>query len=345
MKYNHEESCECGHHHTHHHEESCQCGHDHHYAEECDEDDCTCCDEDHENLHQPDKYHSALSKYNTALNDDEIAAKTAQLIEKHLKENDTVEVKKFLFHCIDLTTLKCTDSEQSVMKFTERVNEFVEKYPDLDNVAAICVYPNMAEIVNDTLEADNVNIACVSGGFPSSQTFTEIKVAETAMALHAGADEIDIVISVGKFLSGDYEGMCDEIEELKDVCGDKHLKVILETGALASASNIKKASILSMYSGADFIKTSTGKEKPAATPEAAYVMCQAIKEYFLETGRKVGFKPAGGINTVHDALVYYTIVKEVLGKEWLTNELFRLGTSRMANLLLSDIVGQETKFF
>lgn len=345
MKYNHEESCECGHHHTHHHEESCQCGHKHHYAEECDEDDCTCCDEDHENLHQPDKYHSALSKYNTALNDDEIAAKTAQLIEKHLKENDTVEVKKFLFHCIDLTTLKCTDSEQSVMKFTERVNEFVDKYPDLDNVAAICVYPNMAEIVNDTLEADNVNIACVSGGFPSSQTFTEIKVAETAMALHAGADEIDIVISVGKFLSGDYEGMCDEIEELKDVCGDKHLKVILETGALASASNIKKASILSMYSGADFIKTSTGKEKPAATPEAAYVMCQAIKEYFLETGRKVGFKPAGGINTVHDALVYYTIVKEVLGKEWLTNELFRLGTSRMANLLLSDIVGQETKFF
>lgn len=345
MKYNHEESCECRHHHTHHHEESCQCGHEHHYAEECDEDDCTCCDEDHENLHQPDKYHSALSKYNTALNDDEIAAKTAQLIEKHLKENDTVEVKKFLFHCIDLTTLKCTDSEQSVMKFTERVNEFVDKYPDLDNVAAICVYPNMAEIVNDTLEADNVNIACVSGGFPSSQTFTEIKVAETAMALHAGADEIDIVISVGKFLSGDYEGMCDEIEELKDVCGDKHLKVILETGALASASNIKKASILSMYSGADFIKTSTGKEKPAATPEAAYVMCQAIKEYFLETGRKVGFKPAGGINTVHDALVYYTIVKEVLGKEWLTNELFRLGTSRMANLLLSDIVGQETKFF
>lgn len=345
MKYNHEENCECGHHHTHHHEESCQCGHDHHYAEECDEDDCTCCDEDHENLHQPDKYHSALSKYNTALNDDEIATKTAQLIEKHLKENDTVEVKKFLFHCIDLTTLKCTDSEQSVMKFTERVNEFVDKYPDLDNVAAICVYPNMAEIVNDTLEADNVNIACVSGGFPSSQTFTEIKVAETAMALHAGADEIDIVISVGKFLSGDYEGMCDEIEELKDVCGDKHLKVILETGALASASNIKKASILSMYSGADFIKTSTGKEKPAATPEAAYVMCQAIKEYFLETGRKVGFKPAGGINTVHDALVYYTIVKEVLGKEWLTNELFRLGTSRMANLLLSDIVGQETKFF
>ena len=165
------------------------------------------------------------------------------------------------------------------------------------------------------------------------------------MALHAGADEIDIVIPVGKFLSGDYEGMCDEIQELKDVCGDKHLKVILETSALGSAENIKKASILAMYSGADFIKTSTGKEKPAATPEAAYVMCQAIKEYFLETGRKIGFKPAGGINTIEDAINYYTIVKELLGKEWLTNELFRIGTSRLANLLLSDILGEETKFF
>lgn len=291
------------------------------------------------------KYEAALAKYNTRLNDEEVKAQTALLIDKHLAENCTPEVKKFLFHCIDLTTLKCTDSDESVMKFTSRVNDFVDKYPDLDNVAAICVYPNMAEIVNDTLEADHVNIACVSGGFPSSQTFTEVKVAETAMALHTGADEIDIVISVGKFLSGDYEGMCDEIEELKEVCGMHHLKVILETGALGSASNIKKASILSMYSGADFIKTSTGKEPVSATPEAAYVMCQAIKEYHELTGRKVGFKPAGGINTVKDALTYYTIVKEVLGEEWLTNELFRLGTSRLANLLLSDIVGEETKFF
>ena len=302
-------------------------------------------EEDKEHLHQPSKYDIALGKYETNLDDDKIARETAALIEKHLSENDTAEIKKFLFHCIDLTTLKCTDSEQSVMKFTEKVNEFDDKYPDLDNVAAICVYPNMAEIVNDTLEADHVNIACVSGGFPSSQTFTEVKVAETAMALHAGADEIDIVIPVGKFLEGDYEGMCDEIEELKEVCGDKHLKVILETGALKTASNIKKASILSMYSGADFIKTSTGKENPAATPEAAYVMCNAIKEYHRETGRKIGFKPAGGINTVKDALTYYTIVKEVLGKEWLNNQLFRLGTSHLANLLLSDILGQETKFF
>jgi deoxyribose-phosphate aldolase len=291
------------------------------------------------------KYEEALSKYNTILSDEEVKAKTALLIENHLAENITPEVKKFLFNCIDLTTLKCTDSDESVMKFTKKVNEFEDKYPVLKNVAAICVYPNFAEVVNDTLEADHVNIACVSGGFPSSQTFMEVKVAETAMALHTGADEIDIVIPVGKFLCGDYEGMCDEIEELKATCGEHHLKVILETGALETANNIKKASILSMYSGADFIKTSTGKEKVSATPEAAYVMCTAIKEYYQNTGRKVGFKPAGGINTVKDALVYYTIVKEVLGKEWLTNELFRLGTSRLANLLLSDILGEETKFF
>lgn len=302
-------------------------------------------EENKENLNQPSKYEVALGKYNTDFKDDEIASKVSHLIEKHVDENNTPEVKKFLFNCIDLTTLKCTDSETSVMEFTEKVNDFDDKYPDLKNVAAICVYPNMAEIVNDTLEADHVKIACVSGGFPSSQTFMEVKVAETAMALHAGADEIDIVISVGKFLSGDYEGMCDEIQELKDVCGEKHMKVILETGALGSASNIKKAAILAMYSGADFIKTSTGKEQPAATPEAAYVMCQAIKEYYLETERKVGFKPAGGLNTVHDAIVYYTIVKEVLGKDWLNNDLFRLGTSRLANKLLSDILGEETKLF
>ncbi len=292
-----------------------------------------------------DKYLEALRKYNTALKDEEVKAKVADLIAKKSAVNNTPEVKKFLFNCIDLTTLKTTDSEESVLKFTERVNDFEDKYPDLKNVAAICVYPNFANIVSQSLEVEEVGIACVSAGFPSSQTFTEIKVAETALALHDGATEIDIVISVGKFLSGDYEGMCDEIEEIKAVCGEKHLKVILETGALNSAENIKKASILSMYSGADFIKTSTGKQEPAATPEAAYVMCQAIKEYHAQTGRKVGFKPAGGINTVQDAIVYYTIVKEILGEEWLTNELFRLGTSRLANLLLSEIVGEETKFF
>ena len=291
------------------------------------------------------KYELALSKYNTHLHDDEIMMKVGQLIEKHLGENNNIDVKKEIFHCIDLTTLKCTDSEESVMKFTEKVNEFVDKYPDLENVAAICVYPNMAEIVSDSLEADNVKIACVSGGFPSSQTFMEVKVAETAMAIHAGAEEIDIVMPIGKFLCGDYEGMCDEIGELKDICGEKPLKVILETGALRTASNIKKAAILAMYAGADFIKTSTGKEAISATPEAALIMCEAIKEYHRETGRKVGFKAAGGIDSVKKALAYYTIVKEVLGEEWLNNGLFRIGTSRLTNLLLSDIIGEEVKFF
>lgn len=291
------------------------------------------------------KYEAALAKYNTQLNDAHIQAKVAELIEKKVAENSTEEVKKFLFSCIDLTTLNTTDSDMSVMSFTDKVNKFDNEYPDLKSVAAICVYPNFAQVVKDTLEVENVKIACVSGGFPSSQTFAEIKVAETALALADGADEIDIVISVGAFLSGDYETMCEEIMEIKDACKNHHLKVILETGALKTASNIKMASILSMYSGADFIKTSTGKQQPAATPEAAYVMCQTIKEYHAETGHKIGFKPAGGINTVHDALVYYTIVKEILGKEWLNNELFRLGTSRLANLLLSEIKGEEIKFF
>lgn len=300
---------------------------------------------EYQNEEAQSKYALALSKYNTHLHDDEVMGKVDNLIAKHLDENNTIEVKKKLLHCIDLTSLKCTDSEESIMKFTENVNEFVDKYPDLDNVAAICVYPNMAEIVSDTLEADNVKIACVSGGFPSSQTFMEVKVAETAMAIHTGAEEIDIVMPVGKFLAGDYEGMCDEIGELKDICGEKNLKVILETGALGSASNIKKAAILTMYSGADFIKTSTGKEAISATPEAALVMCEAIREYYQETGRKIGFKAAGGIDTVKKALAYYTIVKEVLGEEWLNEGLFRIGTSRLANLLLSEIIGEETKHF
>ena len=292
-----------------------------------------------------DKYLTALAKYNTQLNDADVQAQVAALIDKKVPENNTEEVKKFLFNCIDLTTLNTTDSDESVMRFTEKVNRFDDEFPDLKNVAAICVYPNFAQVVKDTLEVEGINIACVSGGFPSSQTFTEVKIAETAMALADGADEIDIVIPVGAFLSGDYETMCEEIMELKETCKEHHLKVILETGALKTASNIKKASILSMYSGADFIKTSTGKQQPAATPEAAYVMCQAIKEYHEQTGNKIGFKPAGGINSVNDALIYYTIVKEILGEEWLSNKLFRLGTSRLANLLLSEIKGEELKFF
>ena len=268
-----------------------------------------------------------------------------KIIAEKVHENDTPEVKKFLFGSIELTTLKTTDSDTSVMAFTDKVNQFDDAYPDMPHVATICVYPCFAEVVKDTLEVEGVEIACVSGSFPSSQALIEVKVAETALAVKDGATEIDIVMPVGKFLSGDYEGMCDDISELKQACGDKAMKVILETGAIKTASNIKRASILSMYAGADYIKTSTGKLEPAATPEAAYIMCQAIKEYYEETGIQIGFKPAGGINSVMDALTYYTIVKEVLGEKWLTNKWFRLGTSRLANMLLSEILGTETKFF
>ena len=292
-----------------------------------------------------DKYLTALAKYDTQLNDADVQVQVAALIEKKVPENNTEEVKKFLFNCIDLTTLNTTDSDESVMRFTEKVNRFDDEFPDLKNVAAICVYPNFAQVVKDTLEVEGINIACVSGGFPSSQTFTEVKIAETAMALADGADEIDIVINVGNFLGGNYEEMCQEIEELKQTCRDAHLKVILETGALKTASNIKKASLLSIYSGADFIKTSTGKSEPAATLEAAYVMCQAIKEYYEQTGTMIGFKPAGGISTTADAVKYYCVVKEVLGEKWLTNEYFRIGASRLANNLLSDIWGNPTNFF
>ncbi len=291
------------------------------------------------------KYEAALAKYNCNLNDDDVKAAVKKIIAEKVPENDTLEVKKFLMGSVELTTLKTTDSEESVMAFTERVNKFDEQYPDLPHVATICVYPCFAKTVSETLEVDGVEIACVSGSFPSSQALIEVKVAETALAIKDGATEIDIVQSVGKFLSGDYETVADEIAELKAVCGDKKMKVILETGCLKTAANIKKASIIAMYAGADYIKTSTGKLEPAATPEAAYVMCQAIKEYYDGTGIQIGFKPAGGLNSVMDAVTMYTIVKEVLGEKWLTNQWFRMGTSRLANLLLSEVIGEEVKFF
>ncbi len=291
------------------------------------------------------KVQQAFGKYNLELDDEQVKREVAMLIANHLEENNTVEVKKFLLNSVELTTLKTDDSEDSVMRFVEKVNKFDDVYPELGHVATVCVYPCFAQICHDTLENEDVEIACVSACFPSSQSFIEVKIAETAMAIHDGATEIDIVQSVGKFLAGDYETVADEIAEIKDVCGNRKLKVILETGCLKTASNIKKASLLAMYAGADYIKTSTGKLEPAATPEAAYVMCQAIKEYYDETGIQIGFKPAGGMKTVKDALTYYTIVKEVLGEKWLNNQMLRLGTSSLANKLLSDITGEEVKFF
>ena len=304
--------------------------------------------EHHHHAHAPlqSKIEQALSKYNCDINDADVAAAVKKIIAEKVPENDTLEVKKFLFGSIELTTLKTTDSDESVLAFTERVNQFDSTYPALPHVATICVYPCFARVVNESLEVDGVEIACVSGSFPSSQALIEVKVAETALAVKDGATEIDIVMPVGKFLSGDYEGVADEISELKQTCGENvAMKVILETGDIVTATNIKKASIISMYAGADYIKTSTGKEKISATPEAAYVMCQAIKEYYDETGIQIGFKPAGGINTPMDAVIYYTIVKEVLGEKWLTNKWLRLGTSRLANMLLSEVIGEEVKFF
>ena len=304
---------------------------------------CHCHEEE---SHSPlNRYEEAFGKYNCHLHDEEVHAAVTRLLESKKAQYNTPEVLQELLSTVELTTLTVTDSKESVMRFTEKVNAFAEAHPELPHIATICVYPNFAGTVSETLEVEGVEVACVSGGFPSSQTFQEIKVAETALALHEGATEIDMVLSVGAFLEGDYETCADEIAEMKQVCGDYDLKVILETGALQTAENIKRASILSIYAGADFIKTSTGKISVSATPEAAYVMCQTIKEYYKETGIKIGFKAAGGVSTVDDALTYYTIVRELLGKEWIDENLFRIGTSRLANLLVQAITDSKEKAF
>lgn len=291
------------------------------------------------------KYLEAISAYKVETDENVIKAEIASILDKHLEENRTPEVLRFLLSSIDLTTLKSTDSMQSVSNFTERVNEFENEYGELPSVAAICVYPCFAQVVRSVLEVSSVKIACVSGGFPSSQTFPEVKVAETALAVEGGADEIDIVLNLGNFFDKDYQEVCDEIEEIRHSCRNAKLKVILETGALKTPENIKAASVLALYSGAAFLKTSTGKEFPGASLEAAYVMAQCIKEYYGRTSIMVGFKAAGGIRTTEDALKYYTIIKEVLGDKWLDTDYFRLGASSLANALLSDIMGKETKFF
>lgn len=291
------------------------------------------------------KVEQAFKLYDFNLTDEKVKAEVQKIIDEKAEGNNTPEVKRFLFGSIELTSLNTTDTEEKILAMTEKVNKFYHEYPDLPHVATIVCYPVFTKLVSQSLEVDGVEITNVTGNFPSSQALMEVKIAETALALKDGATEIDITLPVGKFLSEDYEGVADDIAELKQVCGDHSMKVILETGDLGSAANIKKASILAMYAGADYIKTSTGKEKVSATPEAVYVMCQSIREYYDQTGIQIGLKPAGGINSVRDAVIYYTIVKEVLGDKWLTNHWFRLGTSRLANMLLSDILGKETKFF
>lgn len=292
-----------------------------------------------------DKYHDTIAKSRVITDDIAVKSAVEKILAEHLQENMNADVYKEIFNCIDLSTLNTTDSQRSVTDFVERVNSFDEEHPELPNVAAVCVYPNFAQLVRSVLEVSKVNIACVSGAFPSGQSFIETKIAETSLAVAAGADEIDIVFNIGDYLDGEYEDVCDEIAEQKAAAGDATLKVILETGALGTAENIRAASILSMYSGADFIKTSTGKGYPGASLEAAYVMCQCIKEYHKDNGRMIGFKCAGGIATTEEAVKYYTIVKEVLGEDWLTNQYFRIGASRLANNLLSSILATETKFF
>lgn len=293
-----------------------------------------------------DKYTDTIAASNVITDDAAVADAVAAILADHLEENRNADVYKKIFNSIDLTTLKTTDSQQSVAKFTERVNSFEEDYGDLPPVAAICVYPNFVPVVRTTLDVSSVGVAAVAGAFPTSQSFIEVKVAEIGLAVEAGADEIDVVLNVGDFFDGDYESVCDDLDEMKHSCRSARMKVILETGALKTACNIRDASILALYSGADFLKTSTGKEYPGASLDACYVMCQCIREYYEKTGRAVGFKAAGGISTTEEVLKYYTIVKTVLGEKWAdSNELFRIGASRLANALLSDIVGEQVKYF
>ena len=291
------------------------------------------------------KFEELFKLYNCdSLTDETVKKGVEDILSKHVDENKTIEVFKNCFNLIDLTSLHETDTEAEITAMVEKVNNFEENFPDLPNVAAICIYPSLVPVVKATL-TESAGIAAVSAGFPASQTFLEVKVAETSLCVMEGATEIDVVISVGKFLEGKYEEVFEELSEIKSACREAHLKVILETGALKTPANIKKAAVLAMQAGADFIKTSTGKILVAATPEASYVMCQAIREWNEKNNWKVGYKPAGGISTTEDAVKHFTLVKEILGKEWLNNTLFRFGASSLANKLLTSIKGETVNYF
>jgi len=285
-----------------------------------------------------------LSNVDREFPEGEVEQAVSKIIENS-KELKSHKWYALALSCIDLTTLNSTDNHIQGEKFAMKVSGFPANFPGLPNVAAICVYPTLIETVKKNLLAPGVNLASVCAGFPTSQTFLEVKVLETQLALAKGATEIDIVLNLGNFLAEDYSSVLQEISILKKLCGSAHLKVILESGTLKSHQKIWKASNLAMQAGADFIKTSTGKSEPAATPEAAWVMCSAIKNYYEKTNKKVGFKAAGGIVTTDEVLVYLAIVKEVLGDEWLNNKLFRIGASRLANNLLTSIKGENVAYF
>ncbi len=273
----------------------------------------------------------------------ELINTTLAELKKNTSNYKTQEVLLKLFNCIDLTSLNTTDTTEKIKNMTAKVNGFAKDFPKYNNVAAMCVYPSLVQTVKDNLTAKDISLAAVGACFPSSQTFISVKAAECELTVHKGADEIDIVISVGSFLEKDYKKMSGEIAIIKEAIGDAHLKVILETGELINTDNVHLASVISMESGADFIKTSTGKSPVSATPEAVYTMCSAIKDYYVKTGRKVGIKPSGGMATSEDAIIYYQIVERVLGNEWLNNKLFRLGASRLANSILTDLNKLEGK--
>ena len=285
-----------------------------------------------------------FNEYDFNFDNEKVKNDIKEILDNKCGENNNVEVWRKCLSMIDLTSLNSTDTEEKIEKMMQKVNNFSASFSDIENVAAVCVYPALVDITKKTLTG-NTKIAAVSACFPSSQTFIEAKIAEVALTVAAGADEIDVVISIGKFLNGQYAEVLEELEEIKAACREKHLKVILESGSLPTMQDVKKASILAIISGADFIKTSTGKTEPAATPEAAFVMCRTIKEFYEKTGIKIGFKPSGGIITTGDAVKFYTIVKEILGTEWLNKDLFRLGASRLANNLLSSIYGKEVSYF
>ncbi|MDR2841220.1 MAG: deoxyribose-phosphate aldolase [Paludibacter sp.] len=289
-------------------------------------------------------FEQLFSVYNCNLNDDAVKTQTAKIISEHYDQNNNATVYRQCLNQIDLTSLNGSDTVSAIQSMTNKVNQFKANFPTLPNVAALCVYPAMVQTVKENL-TENIGIASVAAGFPSSQTFIEVKIAEIAMAVLAGASEIDVVISIGKFLEGKYDEVYEELTEIKSTCRAAHLKVILETGDLKTAANIKRASIIAMAAGADFIKTSTGKIPVAATPEATFVMCNAIREWHEKTGEKIGYKPAGGISTTEDAVKHYTLVQQILGNDWLTNKLFRFGASRLANNLLTSIEAKEIKYF
>lgn len=291
-----------------------------------------------------DKFEELFSLYGCDLQAGEVKTDVEKILSANFDKNNNKEVYKQCLSLIDLTSLNSFDTDTEIATLTEKVNNFESTFPSTPNVAAICVYPALVPVVRDTL-TEKVEIASVAAGFPASQTFIEVKVAETAMTMMEGATEIDVVISLGKFLEGRYEEVYEELQEIKSACREAKLKVILETGILKTPANITKASILAMAARADFIKTSTGKLPVSATPEDTYIMCHAIKQWNEKNNVKVGYKPAGGISTTEEAVKHYTLVKEILGKEWLSNKLFRIGASRLTNNLLTSIEGKEIAYF